>query len=64
MGLVHWLCALVEMPAKRAFLVSMGFRMTKGEIWVSDINGDRVYGRDVRRWTLAELKKYYTHYKF
>lgn len=64
MGLIHWIRAGVEMPAKRAFLSSMGFRRTRDGVWVSDYNRVRMTARQVRRATLAELKYDYTHYQF
>ena len=62
MGLTHRFRALAEMPAKREFLRSVGFHRTKGGNWASVYSRARVRGRDVRRWTLAELKKHYGHY--
>ena len=62
MGLMHRFRALAEMPAKREFLRSVGFHRTKGDNWAADFSRDHVYRRDVRRWTLAELKEHYKHY--
>ena len=64
MGLLHWLRAMAEMPAKRRYLHSMGFRRTQDGDWVAHYSGGRMRGRDVRRWTLSELKFNYTHYMF
>lgn len=62
MGLIHWVRAGVEMPAKRAFLWSMGFHRTREGYWASDHSRERVHKRDLRRWTLAELRRHYMNY--
>ncbi len=64
MGLVHWLQAWVEMPAKSDFMLSIGFHQTGKGDWVTDFNESSVNRREYRRLTLKELKDIYSRYGF
>ena len=64
MGLIRFLLARAQIPAKRAFLVSVGFHETETGDWAADFSWDRLRKKDFRRWTLRELKKNYTGFMF
>ena len=64
MGLVHLFLAWVQIPAKRRFLLSMGFHEMRNGDWAADFGPERLYRREFRRWTLNELKRNYTGFMF
>ena len=64
MGLIHFIIARLQIPAKRRFLVSVGFHKTKRGDWAADYGREILYKRDFRRWTLKELKSRYTGFVF
>ena len=64
MGLIHFIIAWAQIPAKRRFMASMGFHQNRKGDWIADFGGEYLYKQDFRRWTLGELKKNYTGFRF
>ena len=64
MGLIRWIRTAAEMPAKRAFLRSLGFQCNDRGYWVSDHSKTRIHERDIRHMTLMELRHHYGNYLF